>query len=208
MPLWLYSLSLETFRWLPLWCVYIMWKQFTSNAPTDVCTIRNIFCLICLKLFNLLFVNISWVPTEVAQIHPDQELLKRNLSKSSRICWIWGGRIFVCCVGVIMTTPDVPYFTWKRTVLFVECLFKEHDVLMLTYGCVQFSFSCWTSAVRRRPSPLTSTGQLFARHGYRFWKPSKSSLNLVLGLPRFLLCPRRVLNVMLIAQRLSVLLAK
>ena len=48
----------------------------------------------------------------------------------------------------------------------------------------------------------------FARHGDRFWKPSKSSLHLVLGLPRFLICPRRVLNVMLIVQRLSVLLAK
>ena len=95
------------------WSAYF-YKQFSWNAPTDVCTIRNIFRLICLKLFiNLLFFNISWVPTEVAQIHPDQELLKRNLSKSSRICWIWGGRIFVCCVGVIMTTPDVPYFTWK-----------------------------------------------------------------------------------------------
>ena len=48
----------------------------------------------------------------------------------------------------------------------------------------------------------------FARHGDSFWKPSKSSLHLVLGLPRFLVCPRRVLNVMLIVQRLSVLLAK
>ena len=48
----------------------------------------------------------------------------------------------------------------------------------------------------------------FARHGDSFWKPSKSSLHLVLGLPRFLVCPRRVLNVMLIVQRLSVLLAQ
>ena len=48
----------------------------------------------------------------------------------------------------------------------------------------------------------------FARHGDSFWKLSKSSLHLVLGLPRFLVCPRRVLNVMLIVQRLSVLLAK
>ena len=28
----------------------------------------------------------------------------------------------------------------------------------------------------------------FARHGDSFWKPSKSSLHLVLGLPRFLVC--------------------
>ena len=36
---------------------------------------------------------------------------------------------------------------------------------------------------------------------------SKSSLHLILGLPRFLVCPRSVQNVMQVVQRLPVLLA-